>query len=81
MKFFARDPYRTFVVARRVIVNLHDETTIAGYVTDAPPGVLVLRGAELLVSGAAPVSIAGEVLIDRADVSFIQVPPGTSKEQ
>lgn len=75
-----RDPYRKIVVARRVIVNLRDETAISGYVTDATRGVLVLRGAELLVSGAEPLSISGDVVIDRENVSFIQIPPGSSKE-
>lgn len=80
MKLFARDPYRKIVVARRVIVNLRDETAIAGYVTESTRGVIVLRGAELLVSGAEPLSVAGEVVIDRENVSFIQIPPGSSKE-
>ena len=80
MKLFTRDPYRKIVVAHRVIVNLKDETAISGYVTESTRGVLVMRGSGLLSAGAEPLSVSGDVVIDRENVSFIQIPPGSSKE-
>lgn len=68
-----RPPY----LLRSVIVNLrHDETTAISGVLWASRGPwLILRSASLLQAQQPPAALDGEVIIDRANVAFVQVVP------
>jgi hypothetical protein len=58
------------------VVNLisDNETAISGVLWQQRGAWLVLRKVELLRPNHPPLAVDGEVLIDRANVSFIQVP-------
>lgn len=61
----------------RVIVNLKNQTrAFRGVLWQETGGWLVLKHAEVLEDRSAPKPVDGEVLIERRDVDFIQVPPG-----
>lgn len=64
-------PYRY-----KVLVNLKSQTTFRGILWEQRGVWLVLKHAELLKDRQAPIPVDGDVLIDRRDVEFIQVPPG-----
>lgn len=64
-------PYRY-----KVIVNLKNQRSFRGILWAQQGGWLVLKHAELLEERGAPKPVDGDVLIDRRDVEFIQVPPG-----
>jgi hypothetical protein len=59
--------------ARRVIVNTKEGRSFRGVLWQRRADYLVLRDAVLKNPGADPIPVDGEVLIFRADVSFIQV--------
>lgn len=60
----------------KVIVTLKDGASFSGVLYEADSEALVLRSAEALDSDprSGPVPVDGEVLILRADVSFMQIP-------
>lgn len=62
-----------YPLARKVIVNLKEGRAFSGVLWERRADFLVLRNAELRNPGAAPQPVDGEVLVFRADVSFIQV--------
>lgn len=61
---------------RKVIVTCKDGATFSGVLYAADPDVVVLRQAEAHDpnprAGAVPVD--GEIVVFRADVSFVQIP-------
>ena len=59
-------------VRRRVLVSLVDGKAMTGVLWSQRGRWLVLRQAELLERGSEAVSLDGEVLIDRAQVDFLQ---------
>jgi hypothetical protein len=68
--------YRRTAVHHRVVINLADKA-FRGVLWAQRGPLLVLRDAELLLGGAAPSRLDGEVVIERAKVEFIQIPlPG-----
>ncbi len=60
-----------------VIVNLKSQPdAYRGILWEQRGGWLVLKNAEVLRDRSSPVPVDGDLLIDRANVLFIQVPPG-----
>lgn len=65
-------PYRY-----KVIVNLKAQPdAYRGILWEQRGGWLVLKKAEVLRDRYQPIPVDGDLLIDRRDVLFIQVPPG-----
>jgi hypothetical protein len=64
-------PYR-----HTVLVTLKTGTTFRGILWNRCSGWLILRHAELLKDKATAMVLPGEVLVDRRDIEFVQVPPG-----
>ena len=64
---------RRYPTLRRVIVNLKTERAFRGVLWRKRWGYLVLRNAELLKPRGERVAIDGEVVIERANVDFVQV--------
>jgi hypothetical protein len=56
-----------------VLVNLDDGRAFDGVLYSRRGPLLMLRQARLIEPGTEPVGVDGEVLIERARVSFIQV--------
>lgn len=67
-------PYRY-----KVIVNLKNQRSFRGILWAQQGGWLILKHAELLEERQAPKPVDGDVLIDRRDIEFIQVPPGVQE--
>lgn len=63
----------TTVLHRSILVNLLSGNAIHGVVAYETTKALVLRGAIVHTSDAEPAPADGEVLIDRANVDFIQM--------
>ena len=68
MNLFARYP-----TLKRVIVNTKTDKAFRGVLWQQRGGYLVLRECELLKPGGAATAIAGEVIIDAANVDFMVV--------
>lgn len=66
---------RPLVLRRRVLVNLKTGKALEGVLWTRRRGVLVLKDATLLEPKAQPVPVDGEVLIERANVDFVQIAP------
>lgn len=64
---------RTCVLHRSVLVNLISGTAIAGVCSYDGPRAYMLRGATVHDSDADPAPADGEIVIDRANVDFIQI--------
>lgn len=58
---------------RTVLVNLRSGNAIGGVCVYQSREALVLRGATVHEPDAEPVAADGEVLIDRANVDFLQL--------
>lgn len=63
---------RRLVVRRRVLVNLHSGRAITGVLWARRGRSLVLKSAELLEPGNAPVVMDGDVILDRDQVEYVQ---------
>lgn len=62
------------IINRRVIINLKsaDGKAIDGVLVGHAGPVLLVKGATLLRAGHEPVSMDGEVVVDRENIDFIQ---------
>jgi small nuclear ribonucleoprotein (snRNP)-like protein len=58
---------------REVIVNTKTDKAFRGVLWQRTRGYLVLRNVSLLRAREAPLAVDGEVVIDAANVDFIQV--------
>ena len=69
------DQYRDRRVAarRRVVVNLVDDRAIAGVLWKRYRQLLVLRDAQMHEPGRDPVSMDGDVVIERDRIAFMQI--------
>lgn len=67
---FWRPPF----LLRSVIVNLKSGESLSGLLWQSRGRWLILRKASLLVPNSPPTPIDGEVVIERANVAFLQVP-------
>lgn len=65
--------YRRLALRRRVIVNLKSDKALSGVLTSKSGPLLELKNASLLEAGRSPVPMDGSVLIERANVDFVQV--------
>ncbi|UYL87765.1 RNA binding protein [Gordonia phage OneDirection] len=63
-----------YVVQQRVVINLKSGTAVMGVVTAKKRTFCVVRDAEVVEPGSHPVRADGEVLIERADIDYIQLP-------
>lgn len=63
----------TRVLHRNVVINLLSGNALSGVVSYETRQALVLRGATVHEPDADPAPADGEVLIDRANVDFIQL--------
>lgn len=63
----------TSLLQRTVLVNLLSGNALSGVCTVDTTTALVLRGATVHEPGTDPTPADGEVLIDRANVDFIQL--------
>lgn len=61
-----------YVVSRRVVVNLKTGRAVDGVLVRRSGPLLFLKDALLLERGAEPARAESEVVIDRANVDFIQ---------
>lgn len=61
------------VETRRVVVNLKSGQAVDGYLIRRRGSLLFLRDGNLH-EGTDPVPLDGEVIIDRAEIDFIQAP-------
>lgn len=61
------------IVGRNVLISLFSDNAVSGVCTYAGGKCVVLRGATVHTPGADPAPADGEVLIDRANVDFIQL--------
>lgn len=68
MKWLARYP-----CLRKVIVNTRTDKAFRGVLWARRRGYLVLRNAELLMEHGETVTMKGEVVIESANVDFLQV--------
>jgi hypothetical protein len=69
--------WRRSALRRRVLVNLKTEKAFRGVLFAKRGPLLVLKDVELLEAGRDPVRIDGEVLVERANLDFVQVLPGS----
>lgn len=58
---------------RRVVVNCKSEAVFQGVLWRRRRGYLVLRNASLLRPKSVPLKLDGEIVIEKANVDFIQV--------
>ena len=63
---------RRLMVRRRVLVNLRSGSAVTGLLWSRRGRVLVLKSAELLEQGSAPVVMDGDVILDRDQVEYVQ---------
>jgi small nuclear ribonucleoprotein (snRNP)-like protein len=61
------------LVRRKVVVNLHSNRAFVGILWAQRGPLLVLRNAIMHEPGAKPSPIDGELVVERAQVEFIQV--------
>lgn len=66
------DHFRPYPELKMVIVNLKSGSAFRGVVWQRRGPFMILRNAEIL-NGQAAKSLDGEVLVQRADIDFIQV--------
>ncbi|EAS0269371.1 hypothetical protein E7939_22010 [Salmonella enterica] len=63
-----------YVVHQRVVINLKSGTAVIGVVTARKRTFCVVRDAQVVEPGSNPVRADGEVLVDRAEIDYIQIP-------
>ncbi len=60
------------VIDRRVVVNLHGGSAVEGVLVRQSGPLVFLKGARLLEPGREPVTMDGEVVIERERIDFTQ---------
>jgi len=65
--------WRRTALRRRVLVNLRTEKAFRGVLWAKRGPLLVLKEVEMLEAGREPLKLDGEVVIERANVDFLQV--------
>lgn len=71
---------RPLELRRRVLVNLKTGKAVSGVLWTRRRRLLVLKDATLYERRDAPVSIDGDVVIERSNVDFVQVLPLPTSE-
>ena len=62
-----------FLVRKRVLVNLHSGSAVAGVLVKRRGGLLFLSNCEVIPSQGSPASADGQIVIERSQVEFIQI--------
>ena len=65
--------FEPYPCLRQVIVNTKTDRTFRGVLWRKRRGYLVLRNAQMLRPGGELVNVEGEIVVDAANVDFIQV--------
>lgn len=65
--------WRRSALNRRVVVNLKTGKVFDGVLFAKRGPILIIKGAKLLEAGRDPVTVDGDVLIERSNVDFVQV--------
>lgn len=65
-----------YAAHRRVIISLKSGLAVSGVIIKHRRGFCVVRDAEVIESGGASASADGEVLVQSADIDYIQIPVG-----
>lgn len=63
---------RRLALRHKVLVNMHSGKAFQGVLWARRGRLLVLKSAELLEPNAEPVALDGDVIVDRAEVEFLQ---------
>lgn len=63
-----------YAVHQRVVINLKSGTAVAGVVVAKKRSFCILRDAEVVEPGGHPVRADGEILVDRCEIDYIQIP-------
>lgn len=58
---------------RQVLVSLYSGNAVSGVLTKTPGSLLILRGCTVLEPGAEPAQADGEIVIDTANIDYLQV--------
>ena len=67
--------YRRIAVSRRVIVHTKTGTSLSGVLVAERGPILILKGAAMLSTSANPITVDGDVVVERSNVDFVQVLP------
>lgn len=67
--------YRRSALSRRVVVNLKSGESISGTLFARRGPILILKGAAMLAASSPPVPIDGDVVVERANLAWLQVLP------
>lgn len=67
--------WRRAALRRRVLVNLKTDKALDGILFAKRGSILVLKMTKLHESGRPPVALDGDVIVERANVDFMQVFP------
>jgi len=67
------DRFRRYPTLRQVVVNTRTDRAFRGVLWRRRWGYLVLRNADLVKAGGETIRMDGEVVIDAANIDFIQV--------
>lgn len=66
-------PWRHVALHRRVLVNLKTDKAIRGVLFEQRGPLLVLKDAFLMEAGRDPVTMVGDIVIERSNIDFVQV--------
>lgn len=61
---------------RKVLVSLYSGSAVSGVLTGTPGPLLILQGCAVHESGMEPAAADGEIVIDRANVEYVQIVGG-----
>lgn len=60
-------------LGRQVLVSLFSGNAVRGVLTKTPGPLLILQGCTVHEAGSEPASADGEIVIDQANVDYIQL--------
>lgn len=61
---------------RRVLVSLFSGNAVSGVLVKTPGPLMILRGCMIHEPGAQPAPADGEIVIDTANVDYVQIVDG-----
>lgn len=61
---------------RKVLVSLYSGSAVSGVLTSTPGPFLILQGCVVHESGSESVRADGEIVVDRANVDYVQIVGG-----
>ena len=69
---FDRVAAQRLMIRRRVLVQLHSGRAFTGLLWRRRGGLVVLKSAEMLEPNNQPVSMDGDVILDRSEIEYVQ---------